>query len=880
MTRIPHKFWIISFASLASFVHADEFEAKIKPLIGKYCIKCHGGDDVKAGIDFNDHKLYNDVLRDRKMWTDVLDALEFEDMPPEDHDVHPSEAERELLVEWLGKNVVNADWKALADPGRVSMARLTKLEYSNALRDIFGMDLQAGIYLGRDPEGSTGFTNDRGNLAFPLFALQEYLREAERATDAVLSYAQQPWSQTFDMTEEWKRSSDRSVRLASDKDSVALDNNKKPFHFSATLPHDGLYEVVISAQVHGGEPIAGLQLLVDGRPIDTFLVEGRDRAEYRVVVNTAGGFNSITLAAQPEFAPLIQPKLEPAGVPAELEKKAVTGPPPHFTMPKTHRDKPDAERLEKQLNRALARYHQEAQLTTYLLEHELADYDDNSYNKFSAHSGNYDHIAKRVAFFLGLTNDQLRYLLRDELGFDLDKIIDLGQEYREKYEKRHPERRILRSGEIRVDKVTIANLPQTPGKETAAWILAASPNVTGVREVLGKLAGSAWRRPADKASLEPLLRIYGDTAKTTNSHLEGLRDAIVGLLVSPRFLLNFSSAPDGSVAELDDADFAARLTFFLWMSIPDQTVSTLAGQGLLRDPENAAKVIEHMVNDPRFEDFCDTFTEQWLNLSVIEGPSEPVIAAMRKEPALLLRQVIRENRSILELIDSKETWVNSALADHYGLPPVQGSDMRPVPLPNRTRGGLPTMGAVLTATSPAERTSPVARGAWIVETLLGEELPPPPPAVPELKTDSKKLTVREELELHRSSKACSGCHAKIDPYGFVLENYDRDGTWRDTENGNPVDSSATIEDGTKLAGIVEFKTYLQDERAGDFARNLIERLLEFALGREVEYHDEALIGEIAEKLKADGYRSRTLLTSIINSQAFRQQNNTNITENP
>ncbi len=860
-------------ACLALPAAADDFETEVAPLVQKYCIECHGGDDVKAGIDFNDFKDYNDVLRHREVWTDVFDAVDFEDMPPED-DPQPTEEERKKIVAWLDKNVINADWEKMADPGRVSLSRLTLIEYNHSLRDLFGMDLQSGIYLGRDPEGSTGFTNDRGNLTFPLFALQDFLREAERATDAVLSYGKPKWSTDFSMEEEWKRTSDRSVGLSRDKKGISLGNPKKPFHFGANLPHDGLYELVISAKTVGNEPIGALQVFVGGRPVDTFLVEGRDMKEYRVIANTSGGFNAITLAAQPQATPLIQPKFDPAPVPKSLEQQASKGKVPVFVLPEKFHKVQGAKRRAIQFNNALKSMYREAQLAEFLMARNEADYDGNSYHDFTTSPRPYDHQGKRIAFIMGWTNDQLRYHLRDEVGFDLDATIDSNQAYRKAYEKRHPDRRYLQAGEIQVDKITISNHPEAPVEETAKFILGAPKTEAGVKSVLGKLARTAWRRPAEDAQLQPLLDTYKDTFAETKSHEEGLRDAIVALLVSPRFLLHFSGPPEDKLSEIDDFDFATRLAFFFWMSSPDESLQKLASQGILRDPKHTGDLLALMVKDPKFDDFCQAFTEQWLNLGVIEGPSEPVIAAMRKEPALLLAEIIRENRSILDLLDSKETWVNSILADHYGLPPVEGNEMRKVALPDSTRGGLPTMGAMLAATSPSRRTSPVARGAWIVENLLGEELPPPPPTVPELKVDNEKRTVREELELHRSAKGCTGCHEKIDPYGFVFENYDPIGRWRDTENGLPIDASAEIDDGTKLDGVVEFKTYLRDVRSEDFARNLTTRLLEFALGREMQYYDEAMIRQILAELKADGYHAQTLLAAIIRTEAFQKQNNT------
>ena len=527
-------------ASLTLPAHADDFETEIAPIVQKYCIECHGGDDVKAGIDFNDFKDYNDVLRHREVWADVFDAVDFEDMPPED-EKQPTEAERKKIIAWLDRNVVNADWDKLADPGRVSLSRLTLIEYNHSLRDLFGMDLQSGIYLGRDPEGSTGFTNDRGNLTFPLFALQDFLREAERATDAVLSYGKPEWTQDFSMKEEWERTRDRSVGLSRDKQGISLGNPKKPFHFGANLPHDGLYELIISAKTVGNEPIGALQVFVGGRPVDTFLVEGRDMKEYRVIANTSGGFNAVTLAAQPQATPLIQPKFDPAPVPQSLEQLAVKGKVPVFVLPEKFHKEPGAKRRAIQFNNALKSMYREAQLSEFLLARGEADYDGNSYHDFTTSPRPYDHQGKRIAFIMGWTNDQLRYRLRDDVGFDLDAIIDSNQAYRKAYEKRHPDRRYLQAGEIQVDKITISNHPDAPVAEVAGRILHTPQTAAGVEGMLGKLARTAWRRPAEDAQLQPLLEIYKETYAETKSHEEGLRDAIIGLLVSPRFLLHFSA---------------------------------------------------------------------------------------------------------------------------------------------------------------------------------------------------------------------------------------------------------------------------------------------------------------------------------------------------
>ena len=209
---------------------------------------------------------------------------------------------------------------------------------------------------------------------------------------------------------------------------------------------------------------------------------------------------------------------------------------------------------------------------------------------------------------------------------------------------------------------------------------------------------------------------------------------------------------------------------------------------------------------------------------------------MKEEPILLFLEIFRENRTLLELIDSDFSFLNASLAHHYEIDGVEGDKMRKVTLNDDRRGGLLAMASVLTKTSTPERTSPVNRGAFIVELLLGEDLPPPPPNVPELKTDNKSRTIREELEQHRDDKACSGCHEKIDPYGFVLEHYDQFGAWRSKDRGQAISAATTLDDGTKVDGLTEFKTYLIEERREDFLRNLTERLFEFSLGRKAAFY--------------------------------------------
>jgi hypothetical protein len=373
------------------------------------------------------------------------------------------------------------------------------------------------------------------------------------------------------------------------------------------------------------------------------------------------------------------------------------------------------------------------------------------------------------------------------------------------------------------------------------------------------------------------MKIYREAREETGSHRDGMRDAVVAMLVSPPFLLRYYQAEGANPARVASHDFAERLSRFLWLSIPDEDLRKTSDSNSALEFSALSETIDRMIDSPKFESMAATFVEQWLDLeslSLFENTSKVAshkVLAMKEEPILLFLEIFRQNRSLLELVDSDFTFLNASLAHHYEIRGVTGDKMRPVLLKDDRRGGLLAMASILTKTSTPERTSPVNRGAFIVELLLGEDLPPPPPNVPELKTDNKSRTIREELELHRDDKACSGCHEKIDPYGFVLENYDQFGAWRTKDRGKAVSAATTLDDGTQVNGLAEFKEYVIKERRDDFIRNITERLFEFALGRKAVFTDEAMIRDIMKQVEADDFRARTLIREIVASEAFQTQ---------
>jgi len=873
---------------------AADFARDIRPLVERYCLKCHGGGEVEGGVDFSRHVRMTDVLRDRRMWLDALEQLKRGEMPPKRKTVpQPTAAERAQLTSWVQESVVHADWRQFADPGRVSLARLTKLEFRHAVRDVLGVDVQAGAQLNNDPEGSTGFTNDRESLAFPLFAFDDFLREAERAADTVLGFAEQPWQWRREF-KELARHTTISATLTPTGDGVLLKTANEPFHFALEVPHAGLYELTLSARTFAGEPLSGLTLHLDGAPAQEWVIAGAEPREYRARLNLAPGAHTLNFGYHPALAPLIQPRQPLQIVPDDLARLATRSRVPKLELPAHLKGNRDAFESFRRLNNVMAAYHLTRELAQHLTERGAADFERHELhrvhpgllqnpvmNQFQMSKVPFNLAAGKVAVLLDVPQKELERRLQQQQGFSHDAYVRAVRAYGEAFAQKHPERVRKKAGQVALEQVELRSHSVRPGEEPPAWLLAGLRSEGDAARVLAELGLRATSRPLRADESAALLGIYRKTFAEAHSRREALRDAIAGLLVSPPFLLRYAEGPRATSFAVEQVELARRLSHFLWLTIPDAELRRLAAAGKLADSATLAAQVDRMVADARFDDFARAFTTQWLDLSNLDQQDQlpaDLKGLMREEPAAFVRALFREDRSVLDLVGARYAYVNARLADHYALPPVPGHELRRVELATDQRGGLLAMGAMLASTSTGERTSPVNRGAWIVELLLGQRLPPPPPSVPELKTDNQARTVREELEQHRSNPACAGCHAKIDPYGFVLEHYDPLGAWRAMDRGKPVNASTTLDDGTAVNGLAEFRRYVLDRRAEDVARNFISRLLAFALGRELRFTDEATVRELLEQSKRDGYQARAILRRLVQTVPFRQQNNSRSTE--
>ncbi len=448
-------------------------------------------------------------------------------------------------------------------------------------------------------------------------------------------------------------------------------------------------------------------------------------------------------------------------------------------------------------------------------------------------------------------------------------------------------------GEPKISSVTITG----PQPDTAAigdtpsrrHVLICNPSSaqdeTCAKKILSTLARRAYRRPVTDADLQVPLASYREGAGQGGFE-SGVEMGIRSILVSPNFLFRLEAQPEAAAPNkpylISDLDLASRLSFFLWSSIPDEPLIEAAAKKTLHKPEVLQQQVKRMLADPRSQALVDNFAGQWLFIRnvAVHQPSPELLfhfddnlrKAFERETQLFFESIIRENRSVIDLLDADYTFLNGRLARHYGIPGVQGERFRRVTLPaGSVRGGLLGQGSILMATSYPNRTSPVIRGKWILENVFGAPPPPPPPNVPELKDERdprKVLPMREQLAAHRKNPACAGCHAQMDQLGFALENFDGIGEWRDIyASGAKVDASAQLPDGTKFDGPAELRQVLR-MHSDEFLTTVSEKLLTYALGRGLEASDAPAVRKIKREAARGEYRFASLIQGIVTSTPF------------
>jgi hypothetical protein len=406
-------------------------------------------------------------------------------------------------------------------------------------------------------------------------------------------------------------------------------------------------------------------------------------------------------------------------------------------------------------------------------------------------------------------------------------------------------------------------------------------------KILAVLARRAYRRPVSDDDVSRLLNLYR-TAQREQGFEAGIEVALQKILVSPEFLFRIERDPadagPGAAYPISDIDLASRLSFFLWSSIPDDELLSLAEHRELREPAVLEQQVRRMLSDRRSESLIDNFAGQWLHLRNLRAASpdlatfpefdENLREAFLQETEFFFGSMLRDDRPVTDLLTADYTFLNDRLAQHYGIPGIYGSHFRRVSLSDENRWGLLGQGSILTVTSYANRTSPVTRGKWLLDNFLGTPPPPPPPDVtPALKSredDGRVLSMRQRMEQHRANPACATCHSRMDPLGFALENFDAVGAWRSSDTGVAIDASGALPDGTRFEGPTGLRNALLRNRE-EFVSTVTEKLLTYALGRPLEYYDFAAVRGILRGAASTNYRWSPIILGVVESTPFQMR---------
>jgi hypothetical protein len=872
------------------------FEQKVVPLLEKYCYECHDDLTTEGNLDLTSFLDSESVVKDRKLWLRVLHQIESKEMPPEKP--FPAPAELATLVEEIDHAVHDVDWSLFRNPGHVPLARLSQLQYRNSIRDLLGIDFNAGVTLPRDPEGPSGFRNDRSSLLIDSTYLEKYYSEAQRALGALFFLKVNPLPKTRTIKAESIKVFRARVDKEQDPPVLVLPTPSSTGSGVVVLPETGHYRITI----HAGTkpyPLTGLNLYADGNEIGSVIVRRPEMNGYTMTALMEKGSNLISLrtdvAALPlrndyrvEF-PVPQKYIDEAGKIAEATAPKL--------KPLSHYNKAARKQLES-ANQTAFQIYEYYQLLKLLRENDAVSDDPKVRGEWLGRRTRYKQANMKLAVLLKVSDEEVfERWTKETISPGFDEYMNFGNAYVDESRLKYFYKRPF-SGEVSVSEITFEG-PVEPKAIDPEGLFSDLPDAGAapledaeVRALIRGFSSRAFRSPVEESQLDELFGFYSAARGEGTEFYPALKDALSAALCSPEFLYRFDALDGpGDEIRLSSHQLAGRLANFLWASVPDASLLAAADVDSLISDSGIAEQTERMRRSPKVRAFAESFVSEWLDFANLGGNIMPntgrypefsraLAEDMKRETARFFEHIVREDRSLLELLESDYLVLNERLANYYEHPePRQGTAFAVYERHEDHLGGLLGMAGLMTVTSTPTRTSPVKRGVWMLEKIFGEHLPPPPPNVPELPPGTGEragISLREELAKHREQKECAGCHDKIDSFGFVLENFDPIGKWRTSTPDVPVDSTVTLKNGKTYRNVVDFKTYLLEERRDDFLRNLTEQMLSFALGRPLEYFDTPVVDGIADQVRDQRYRPSVLFGEIARSYPFNYQSNRSV----
>jgi len=763
-----------------------------RELLDKYCVTCHNSRLKTAGlqIDALDPRR---VESDRPAWEKIVTKLRTGEMPPPGRP-RPGAADYRTVAVAL-EHDLDAAAAATPHPGRVPVHRLNRTEYANAIRDLFGLEVDGRALLSSDEADQEGFDNVASVLSVSPALLENYLAAARTVSRlAVGDRSLRPVVDTFKISKALVQDERLGDELPFGSQGGALIR----YHF----PLDADYTIKVLLRRQEYDYIIGmgeqhqLDVRIDGVRVKRFTVGGEAKG-----MTTPENFAGNT-QGDPEW----EEYMHTADAQLEVRVPVKAG------------------------------------------VHEVGV-------SFVRRFWEQEGVLQPPQTGFGRTTNEYYH------GNPAVELVLIGGPYGAPAAGNSPSR----------GRIFVCRPKDAAAEEPCA------------KMILATIAARAYRRPVTDGDLDVLLGFYRE-GRSSGDFDAGVRRGIERILAAPSFLFRIEREPaglaEGAAYRLSDLDLASRLSFFLWSSIPDDELRDAAARGRLNDAAALEQQVQRMLRDPRSRALVDNFATRWLELNKLPGVvpdtelypefDENLREAMEQETRLFVDSQVRANRSVVELLTADYTFLNERLATHYGIRNVYGSHFRRVAFGDARRGGLLGQSSVLTVTSYPNRTSVTMRGRWLLANMLGAPPPPPPADIPALKeagADGQPRSLRERMELHRKDPACASCHQRMDPLGFALENFDAVGKWRTASDGAAIDPSASFPDGSTFEGITGLRTLLVSHQE-DFVRTLGGKLLAFAVGRGLDYHDLPAIRAIVREAKPAGYSWSAIITSIVRSTPF------------
>jgi len=917
-----------SSRSQQSSEEVSQYEQTIQPLLAKHCIACHGPEQQKGMVrlDTLDPTFAGPAA---ETWHDALNKISIGEMPPED-EAPIDTVSRRRLVSWIRAGLDRMAIERKGTGNQTVLRRLTRYEYNNTMRDLLGIKLNFAKDLPPEPSSPDGFKNNGASLGMSPLQIEYYLEAARLAMDKTIVEGRAPkvYRHHFE-----KSSSDKAPR----GEPVAGNRMPPKGRFLARMleyPREGdfLVRVKAGASIPEGMGFPRMRVAIGLRSdtqspfkilgevdvsnpeTDKQVYEFRGRIEEFPLPGHNPKFPGVTITVSNvyedglEVPKEVKPKavkLKATTLSAEQEQQAnaaVEKNTPTLPIPKT---KIKNVKLASTFVRATTKLQRQIE-ELRLLSNKDKNETELAYRLYDIEEGLkreaklIEDLAKNDLHrdpqeLLALYRSTNAALLADRetvlSRFQTIKPIDRKSKRTVTPKPPGPPRTTLVIDYLEFEGPLYKTWPPEHHRRLLPPL--AMPERERAEQAIKSFMTRAYRRPVTDGDVAPVLSIYDEIRAKAPSFEDAMREALAMVLISPEFLYLVEPTGDSS-RPLSQYELASRLSYFLWSTMPDDPLLTLAASDRLSDPAVMAGQVRRMIADPRSQNFVEHFTNQWLDLSGLDrvaiNPNyypqfdDRLKPMMKQETQAFFAEVLREDLSAMNLIDSDFAMLNEPLAKHYGIAPApRGFDFERVNLKtDDCRGGLLTQGSFLMINSNGEDSHPIRRAVWLLDRLLDDPPPPPPPDVPEFDSelpDFASLPLKEQLELHRTKAACNDCHRNIDPWGVAFEAFDavglrREGALRRIGEESltaPVDDQATLPNGTEIDGVEELKGYLLRNDRDRFSQALASKLLAYAVGRSLVLEDRPTVERLVETLKQKGYRLSDLIVAIALSEAFHSK---------